>query len=220
VAWREIWDDVLGPLFEGVLKTGEAYWAKDRQFFLERHGFPEETFFDVSYDPVRDESGAVGGIFCIVNETTGRVVGERRLALLRDLARSATARSAREACALAMETIAASPQDIPFALVHLDGRLQATTPGAETALGLAPAAGVHEVPIPGGRLVADSTRSGRSTSSTAASSTWSPARSAPPSPPRRPGRRSAAAPRRWPSSTARRRSSSATSATSSARRSR
>jgi hypothetical protein len=28
----------------------------------------------VSYDPVRVESGAVGGVFCIVTETTERVV--------------------------------------------------------------------------------------------------------------------------------------------------
>ena len=38
---------------------------------LERHGFVEETYFDVSYDPVRVESGGVGGVYCIVTETTG-----------------------------------------------------------------------------------------------------------------------------------------------------
>ena len=85
-AWSEIWD-VLEPLFGGVVNTGEAFWAKDHLFALERHGYVEETYFDVSYDPVRDETGRVGGVFCIVSETTGRVVGERRLAALRDLGR-------------------------------------------------------------------------------------------------------------------------------------
>src|SRR4029077_12327314 len=100
-------------LFEGVLHTGEAFWGKDLPFVLERHGFPEETFFDVSYDPVRDESGRVGGVFCIVSETTGRVVGERRLDTLRDLAtRNASARSAREACVFAMESLAANPHEV------------------------------------------------------------------------------------------------------------
>ena len=48
----------------------------------------------MSYDPVRVESGEVGGVYCIVTETTDRVVGERRLALLKDLAeRNATART-------------------------------------------------------------------------------------------------------------------------------
>ena len=82
--WREVWD-VLKPLFEGVMRTGEAFWARDHLFYLERHGYAEETYFDVSYDPVRDETGGVGGVFCIVSETTGRVLGERRLRTLREL---------------------------------------------------------------------------------------------------------------------------------------
>ena len=63
--WSEIWD-VLGPLLDGVIETGEAFRAYDHPFYLIRHGFAEETYFDVSYDPVRDETGRVGGVFCIV----------------------------------------------------------------------------------------------------------------------------------------------------------
>ena len=106
VAWSEIWDTGvnLHGLLDGVVRTGEAFSAQDLLFVIERNGFVEETYFDVSYDPVRDESGAVGGVFCIVTETTGRVVGERRLALLKDLAaHNATARTPREACVLAMQ---------------------------------------------------------------------------------------------------------------------
>jgi hypothetical protein len=58
-AWSEIWDSVLHELLAGVVRTGEAFWGKDLLFTLERHGFEEETYFDVSYDPVRVESGAV-----------------------------------------------------------------------------------------------------------------------------------------------------------------
>ena len=62
-AWSEIWDSQLHALLAGVVRTGEAFWAKDLLFELERHGFPEETYFDVSYDPVRVESGDVGGVY-------------------------------------------------------------------------------------------------------------------------------------------------------------
>ena len=124
------------PLLAGVVRTGEAFWAKDLLFELERYGFPEETYFDVSYDPVRVESGEVGGVYCIVTETTDRVVGERRLALLKDLAeRNATARTARDACVLATETLAAKPQDVLFALTYLDDELQSCTPGARGTAG-------------------------------------------------------------------------------------
>ena len=139
-AWSEIWDTGLRELFEGVLRTGEAFWGKDLPFVLERHGFPEETFFDVSYDPVRDESGRVGGVFCIVSETTGRVIGQRRLDILRELAtRNAKSRTTGEACRFAMEALAANPQEVPFALAYLPGELagagpelQACTAGAES----------------------------------------------------------------------------------------
>ena len=134
-AWSEIWDAQLHELLAGVVRTGEAFWAKDLLFHLERFGFLEETYFDVSYDPVRDESGSVGGVFCIVTETTERVVGERRLALLKDLAaRNAAARTPREACVLAIETLGASSDDITFALAYLGEELQSCTPGAEAQL--------------------------------------------------------------------------------------
>ena len=136
-AWSEIWDSQLYELLAGVVRTGEAFWAKDLLFEIERYGFLEETYFDVSYDPVRVESGAVGGVFCIVTETTERVVGERRMTLLRDLAaRNATARTQREACVLAMETLAGNP-DVTFALAYLDDDLQAATPAAHQQLSTA-----------------------------------------------------------------------------------
>jgi signal transduction histidine kinase/DNA-binding response OmpR family regulator len=117
--WSEVWH-VLGPLFAGVVRTGEAFWAKDHPFFLYRQGFLEETYYDVSYDPVRIEDGSVGGIFCIVNDQTGRVLGERRLRTLRDLGtRTATAKSAEEVCREAVAVLALDPADVPFSLLYL-----------------------------------------------------------------------------------------------------
>jgi GAF domain-containing protein len=120
-AWREVWPQGLKELFEGVMTSGEAFWANDLPFTVERHGYPEEAFFDVSYDPVRDESGGVGGIFCIVNETTGRVVGERRLRTLRDLGtRTADAKSVGDVFDLACSVLAANTHDVPFAFFYSD----------------------------------------------------------------------------------------------------
>src|SRR5262245_35518865 len=118
--WSEIWDEVLGPLFRGVQESGESFHARDRLFLIERFGYLEETYFDVSYDPIRDESGAVGGIFCIVTETTGRVTGERRLRILGELgARARDAKSSAEACLNAANVIANARADVPFALLYL-----------------------------------------------------------------------------------------------------
>jgi PAS domain S-box-containing protein len=77
--WEELWDD-LEPLLRRVLETGETVFAKDRPFYIERHGYPENVYFDISFSPVRDEAGEVGGVLCIVSETTERIVAQRELA--------------------------------------------------------------------------------------------------------------------------------------------
>ncbi|WP_348633772.1 PAS domain S-box protein [Rhizobium sp. BK376] len=70
--WSELWDD-LQPLLDRVLYGGETVSARDRQFYIERHGHPETVYFDISYSPIKDETGLIRGVFCIVSETTERV---------------------------------------------------------------------------------------------------------------------------------------------------
>jgi two-component sensor histidine kinase len=77
-SWMELWDD-LEPLLRRVLDTGETVFAKDRPFYIERHGYPENVYFDISYSPVRSETGEIGGVLCIVSETTERVVAQAEL---------------------------------------------------------------------------------------------------------------------------------------------
>nr|WP_256203158.1 PAS domain S-box protein [Pseudomonas sp. ML96] len=79
--WAELWDD-LEPLLRGVYETGQTYSAKDRPFYIERHGLGETVYFDISYSAVREVGGEVGGVLCIVTETTDRVQFERRQAFL------------------------------------------------------------------------------------------------------------------------------------------
>jgi PAS domain S-box-containing protein len=76
--WSELWDD-LKPLLDRVLHGGETVSAKDREFYIERHGHPEKVYFDISYSPIKDEKGKIRGVFCIVSETTGRVRSQHAL---------------------------------------------------------------------------------------------------------------------------------------------
>jgi PAS domain S-box-containing protein len=78
-AWSELWDD-LKPLLDHVRTTGETYAAKDRPFYIERHGYGEEVFFDISYSAIPLSDGCVGGVLCIVSETTERVRAARAVA--------------------------------------------------------------------------------------------------------------------------------------------
>jgi PAS domain S-box-containing protein len=82
IYWAELWHDIE-PLFERA-RSGETIFAKDRPFLVERKGYPEEVFFDISYSPVRNDAGEVEGIFCVVAETTDRVLSQRELAAERE----------------------------------------------------------------------------------------------------------------------------------------
>jgi PAS domain S-box-containing protein len=114
----DIWD-VVGPMLHGVMATGEATWSEDQLLPINRHGFIEESFFTYSYSPIPDRGG-VGGVLLVTVETTQRVLAERRLRTLRELAaETAMARTAEEACRRAAGVLAGNPSDLPFCLLYL-----------------------------------------------------------------------------------------------------
>ncbi|MBW4442624.1 MAG: response regulator [Plectolyngbya sp. WJT66-NPBG17] len=116
--WAETWD-VLGAQLHSVLDTGEATWSDDLLLQLYRYGYLEETYFTYSYSPIFLESGEVGGAFTAVTETTDRVIGERRLATLRDLAAQVgESKTIKQACEIAIETLANNLADVPFAAIY------------------------------------------------------------------------------------------------------
>ncbi len=73
---------------------------------MERNGYPEETYYTFSYSPVPNDHGGTGGIICANSDDTERVLAERQLNVLRDVAASATdARTWREACERTMRAL-------------------------------------------------------------------------------------------------------------------
>lgn len=119
--WPEIWH-IIGPLIETPYHGGPATWMEDLALEINRHRFAEETHFTVAYSPVPDDTvpSRIGGVLATVHEISDKVVGERRVEVLKDLgARSSEAKTAEEACAIAAETLAQHPKDMPFALLYL-----------------------------------------------------------------------------------------------------
>ncbi|MFJ8691721.1 SpoIIE family protein phosphatase [Streptomyces roseolilacinus] len=117
--WAEIWDDI-GPRIDTVLTTGEATWDEALLLFLERSGYTEESYHTFSYSPLRDDCGTVVGMLCVVSEETERVIGERRMATLRDLGSDpSVVRNEEETLAFAGRQLDRNPRDLPFTLTYL-----------------------------------------------------------------------------------------------------
>jgi PAS domain S-box-containing protein len=130
--WAEIWADI-GPRIDTVLTTAESTWDEALLLFLERSGYPEETYHTFSYSPLRDEGGAVVGMLCVVSEETDRIIGERRMATLRDLGSDpSVVRTERESLDFVGRQLGRNLRDLPFTLTYLfeeggDARLAQAT---------------------------------------------------------------------------------------------
>jgi PAS domain S-box-containing protein len=119
IVWREIWDQV-GPRAASAMLENEGTYDEALLLIMERNGYPEETYYTFSYSPIPDEQGGTGGIICANSEDTPRIISERQLVLLRELAaKTADARTFDQACALSAKGLETNSHDIPFALIYL-----------------------------------------------------------------------------------------------------
>ena len=122
--WSEIWD-VLKPLVDTPFHGGPATWNDDILLEINRHGFVEESHFLIAYSPVPDETvpNGIGGVLATVSEITEKVVGERRVGVLRDLgAQVGEAKNAEQACQIAAQTLSKHTKDVPFVQIYLADR--------------------------------------------------------------------------------------------------
>jgi signal transduction histidine kinase len=117
--WSEIWPDI-GPLIDTVLASGKAEYYEGLLLFLQRSGFPEETYHTFSYSPLSDDGGRISGMLCVVTEETGRLIGERRVATLRDVAAALASTNTEEEVLQALrEQLNRNQKDLPFTLTYL-----------------------------------------------------------------------------------------------------
>jgi len=71
-AWPEIWE-IIKPLIDQVLATGEGVWREDQLIPIYRNGKLEDVYWTFSYSPVNDESGKAAGVLVTCTETTEKV---------------------------------------------------------------------------------------------------------------------------------------------------
>ncbi|HEX9937031.1 MAG TPA: PAS domain-containing protein, partial [Longimicrobium sp.] len=129
----ESWADAagfLGPIFAGVMSGGPPVVLQDERVPLRGagDGETEERVFRATFSAIPGESGAVGGIFHTLHETTGAV---RTMEALRES-------EERLRLTLGAADLGIWEHDQATDLFHLDAR-------AQVLYGLGPVAEVHEL---------------------------------------------------------------------------
>ena len=119
----QVQPDVMGtlsPLLQQVQQTGRAVRCDHMQLLYQRKDYREEIHEIFSYSPLLDEAGQVRGIICPIFDTTARVLYERRIAALSDLAtRTRSARTEAQYLQLLAECLARHPPDLPLAALYM-----------------------------------------------------------------------------------------------------
>lgn len=119
VVWREIWEQVE-PRATSAMERNEGTYDESLLLIMERYGYQEETYYTFSYSPVPNDQGGTGGIICANTDNTQRIISERQLMLLRELAAStANARTREEACRLSASNLKKNDKDICFAAIYV-----------------------------------------------------------------------------------------------------
>jgi signal transduction histidine kinase/CheY-like chemotaxis protein len=117
--YRECWPDTyptIYPFMQDVLRGGIAQF-ENTLFPLTRYGFLEEAYFTFTFSPLRDDSGAIAGIFQPVVEVTDAVLADRRTATLRMIAQRKESIDATTPDAMA--AFENDAEDIPVSAIFL-----------------------------------------------------------------------------------------------------
>ncbi|KAK5708145.1 hypothetical protein LTR97_000685 [Elasticomyces elasticus] len=108
---------IIRPKFDQAVATGRTVNQDDQALYLERHGYIEESYFYGQFIPVRGDSGEIEGIYNSVQESTARVLLERRRQCINRLAAIPTL-PIGETLQRFIEALRSNPLDIPIALLY------------------------------------------------------------------------------------------------------
>ena len=113
---RGVGRDLAGhrPAGRPTCWPGEADLGRGAAAVPRAQRLPRGDYHTFSYSPLVGDDATIAGMLCVVSEDTGRVLGQRRIAALRDLASGLADASAAEIFAAAEARLPHDPYDLPF----------------------------------------------------------------------------------------------------------
>ncbi|TGO32978.1 hypothetical protein BHYA_0275g00050 [Botrytis hyacinthi] len=121
-AWAEV-EDAFSDSFNNAYETGKASTMDDARFFIERHGYLEETYYSLSILPFSCNSyGSHLAFYNSVFDTTRQVVADRRMIFLLRLGQFiASSREPKDFWQQLLRGLEPDHPDLPFALLYSAG---------------------------------------------------------------------------------------------------
>ncbi|MBO9699038.1 MAG: PAS domain S-box protein [Sporocytophaga sp.] len=117
--WKDIWPQQVS-LMEEILSEGKSFYTENLMLPLKRDGNNEETYWTFSCSPAHDTDGNIRGVFCTCFEESKRVLDDRRILTLKNIAGvNAQAMTIEKVSKEIFGIIEKNEIDIPFALIYL-----------------------------------------------------------------------------------------------------
>jgi signal transduction histidine kinase/DNA-binding response OmpR family regulator len=122
--WGGQWHRI-GLKVEDFLASEKELFEEQLPLFLDRHGYREETYWNMSLTVIRGPSNERQGFMLSAMDDTARVVSNRRLSTIHELSVTSTAgmTSLEEVCQSALKVMNRNRPALPFAACYLrEGR--------------------------------------------------------------------------------------------------
>ncbi|KAH6720725.1 putative histidine kinase M3YPp [Leptodontidium sp. MPI-SDFR-AT-0119] len=116
-AWGEIEGDFI-PAFEKAYSTGASTVLDDARFYIERHGYLEETYYSIAMIPFLGDDDEIA-FYNPVFDTTRQVISDRRMAfLLRSGQYISSSRDPQDFWQQLIFSLQADHPDLPYAVLY------------------------------------------------------------------------------------------------------
>lgn len=109
---------IFCPMFDMAEQTKKAVEVVEIPLMVERSGFLEESFFTGNFNPIREDTGRVGGFYNAVMEITRQTITDRRTKMLESISRLTKNYTSETIGQHVIDCLEANALDVPFAMLY------------------------------------------------------------------------------------------------------
>jgi len=109
---------VFNPIFDMAEQTKKAVDVPEIPLIVQRSSFLEESFFTGNFNPLREDTGRVGGFYNALMEVTRQTITDRRTKMLESISRLTKNYTSETIGQHVIDCLEANTVDVPFAMLY------------------------------------------------------------------------------------------------------